>query len=185
MDTFNYLSVFVSIILGLGVTQLLSSFADWLEHRNTVSAHGPSLAWAGTLLLLHIQTWWTLFGLRHIEHWQFLQFFLLLLQPILLYLLAALALPRASVHPDLQSAFHGNRRWFFALLIALLGVSLLKDLLITGSLPQLSNLLFHAGAGVTAMAGITVRHERFHQLLAYGTVLVILLYIGLLFTRLP
>ncbi|MFN4290769.1 MAG: hypothetical protein ACK4E7_07830 [Permianibacter sp.] len=71
------------------------------------------------------------------------------------------------------------------MLIALLGVSLLIDLLITGSLPQLPNLLFHAGAGVTAMAGVTVRHERFHQLLAYGTVLVILLYIGLLFTRLP
>ena len=185
MDTFNYLSVFVSIILGLGVTQLLSGFADWLEHRHTVKPHGPSLAWAGTLLLVHIQTWWTLFGLRHVEQWQFLQFFVLLLQPILLYLLAALAMPKAATHPDLQAAFHSNRRWFFALLIALLVVSLLKDLLIAGALPERSNLLFHAGAALAAMLGIAINNERVHQLLAYSTVLIIMLYIGLLFTRLP
>jgi len=109
-------------------------------------------------------------GLLWSEHW---------------YLLAALAMPKAAAHPDLQQAFHSNRRWFFGFLIGLLVVSLLKDLLIAGALPERSNLLFHAGAALAAMLGIAIKHERVHQLLAYSTVLIIMLYIGLLFTRLP
>jgi hypothetical protein len=43
MDSFNYLSVLVSIILGLGITQLLSSVARTIEYRDAGALPRPSL----------------------------------------------------------------------------------------------------------------------------------------------
>jgi hypothetical protein len=44
MDTFNYLSVLISIILGLGITQLLSGLGRSLEYRDKDRLYWPSLA---------------------------------------------------------------------------------------------------------------------------------------------
>ena len=96
MDAFSYLSVLISIVLGLGITQLLSGMARWVAGRAEVRLYAPAVCWAFTLLLIHVQTWWTMFPLRLHKDWTFLQFAVVLLQPSILYLLAALALPTAA-----------------------------------------------------------------------------------------
>lgn len=185
MDEFNYLSVFISIILGLGLTQLLAGFARWLEQRGAFTAYAPSLCWAGVLLLMHVQTWWTLFELRRHADWTFAQFFLLLLQPVTLYLLATLALPGTSAPAvDLRTNYHAHRRWFFSLLIFLLVVSLLKDVVLTGSLPRPANLAFHALFGAMALAAVLTDRERYHQAFGVMASLGFVAYVAALFTRL-
>ena len=47
MDAFSYLSVLISIVLGLGVTQLLTGFGRLIEARDRVRSYGPVLIWAG------------------------------------------------------------------------------------------------------------------------------------------
>lgn len=71
MDQFNYLAVLISIVLGLGMTHILSSFGRWLENRGTFQAYGPAIAWAGIVLIVHVQTWWSMFGMRNHIHWTF------------------------------------------------------------------------------------------------------------------
>ena len=67
MDDFTHLSVLISIVLGLGLTNLLMGLARVVQMRDRVKIYWPSLVWAVTLLLVHAQTWWTMFGLRTVH----------------------------------------------------------------------------------------------------------------------
>ncbi len=121
MDNFSYLSVLISIVLGLGITQLLSGFGRWVKNRSSFPAYAPTIVWSAVLLLMHIQTWWSMYGLRFHTDWTFFQFFVVLLQPIVLFLLSSLVLPStASSVGDLRRNYELQRKWFFALLNVLL-----------------------------------------------------------------
>jgi len=87
MDEFSYLSVLITIILGLGITQLMTGLGWLIVSRESVRLYSPTVAWIGLLLIFHILTWWTMFGLRNYREWNFLAFLIVLLQPIVLYLL--------------------------------------------------------------------------------------------------
>ena len=182
MDAFNYLAVLISIILGLGITQLLTGFGRWIEQRKEFRPFLPAMIWAGILLLIHVQTWWSMFGLRFVTHWTFLRFGVVLLQPATLYLLAMLVLPSSSVHSlDLRTNYFAQRRWFFGLLAFLLLVSVAKDLVLNGVLPSHVNLAFHGGFLALAIAASVTERDRAHKVLAVLAGVTILSYVGLLF----
>src|SRR5437879_3431768 len=114
MDAFSYLAVLISIILGLGIAQLLTGFGRWVERRTAFQPFAPAMIWAGTLLLIHVQTWWSMFGLRLLTEWTFVRFAAVLIQPIILYLLAILVLPsQSATTTDLRVNYFDQRRWFF------------------------------------------------------------------------
>jgi hypothetical protein len=185
LDEFNYLAVLISIILGLGIAQLLSGFGRWIEQRSSFRAYGPAMAWTAMLLLIHIQGWWSMFGMRHHANWTFIQFCIVLLQPITLFLLATLVLPGANAPElDLRSNYFAQRRWFFGLLMALLVVSVVKDLALNGELPDPANLAFHGLLFATSLVAIATENEAFHRFLAYTSLAMIAVYISLLFARL-
>ncbi len=184
MDQFEYLSVLISIILGLGITQLLTGFGRWLEQRSTFMAYSPAIGWAAFLLIVHVQTWWSMFGLRHWSDWNFLQFSLVLLQPSILFLLAILAFPGPNSSDDLRANYFVQRRWFFGLLMALLVVSIVKDLIRSGNLPDAPNLAFHGVFFSLAAIGFATESERVHRRLVVGALASIAVYILLLFATL-
>jgi hypothetical protein len=185
LDELSYLSVLISIILGLGITQLLSGFGRWIEQRAAFRAYGPAIAWAAILLVTHIQTWWTMFSMRSHVGWTFLQFGVVLLQPITLFLLSALVLPGANSRElDLRSNYFAQRRWFFGLLLALLVISVLKDLAMNGELPSPPNLAFHALLFATALIAVVTEREGYHRFLAYSSLATVVVYISALFARL-
>lgn len=187
MDEFNYLAVLISIILGLGITQLLTGLGKLINSRANVRWYWPVAAWTGFLLLIHIQTWWAMFGLRNHKEWDFLAFLIVLLQPILLYLLAALVLPDVTAQTpmaDLRANYYAHSRWFFSLAISVVAVSLLRDVILEGKLPDSLNtsiqvLFFVLGAGA-----IITQREWYHKLLIPINALLYGVYITALFARL-
>jgi hypothetical protein len=185
MDQFNYLAVLISIVLGLGITQLLSGFGRWLEQRADFRAYAPSIIWAGVLLVVHVQTWWSMFGLREHKGWTFIQFSAVLMQPILLFLLATLVLPSATApEQDLRTNYFKQQAWFFGLWGALLVNSLIKDLLLSSELPAPLNMAFHITFFVLSITAMRVKREIFHRVYAYFSAVFICLYIFLLFAEL-
>ena len=60
MDPFSYLSVLISIVLGLGITNLLGGVATLMRGRSQVRPYWPLPIWLVTLFLMHVQTWWTM-----------------------------------------------------------------------------------------------------------------------------
>ena len=67
MDSFNYLSVLLSIILGLAITQVLQGLRGLILTRAKVKLYIPTLIWVGLTLLIAIQGWWASFGMRTLQ----------------------------------------------------------------------------------------------------------------------
>lgn len=93
MDEFSYLSVLLSVILGLAVTQILKGFRAILLSRARIRIYFPVIAWAALLLLICTQHWWLMFGLRNRHDWTFQQFAMVLLNAVLIYMVAGLVFP--------------------------------------------------------------------------------------------
>lgn len=182
MGAFEYLSVLISIVLGLGITHLLLGFGRWVEGRSEFHAFGPSLAWAGFLLVVHIETWWTMWGYTQHREWTFLEFVVVLLQPMVLFLMTLMVFPSSDARrQDLRENFLHQRPWFFGLLVVLLTVSIMKDLVLNRTLPGAMNLAFHGIFFVAAILGMALKKERGHRPLAYSVLVVFVAYTVLLF----
>lgn len=117
MDQFSYLSVLLSIILGLAFTQVLTGVRGLLLARGRIRLYWPTLVWAVLLLVIFVQSWWAMFGLREHSEWTFAQFAMVLLQTIVLYLLAGLVLPDFgnAADVDLRRHYYDERVWFFGI----------------------------------------------------------------------
>jgi hypothetical protein len=186
MDAFSYLSVLLSIILGLAITQLLTGFRGIVLARTRVRLFLPSLLWAVVLVAINVQAWWAMFQLRIRPVWTFSAFAIVLLEPILLYLMAALVLPDfpPGETVELRTHYFDHQRIFFGLGAALPAVSMAKDLVLTGQWTSGGNLAFHLGFIALSLTAAIVKRERYHQVLAPFMVVVFLAYIGALFTQL-
>ena len=57
MDTFSYLSVLISIVLGLGLTSLWTGFAAMERPRSRIVFYWPLAAQMVVLFLVHVQLW--------------------------------------------------------------------------------------------------------------------------------
>jgi hypothetical protein len=186
VDAFSYLSVLLSIILGLAITQILQGYRGLLLARGRVSFYGPTLIWSALLLLLSAQSWWASFGLARQRDWTFLQFCVVLLQMVLVYLMSGLVLPDmpAGEPIDLREHFYRERRPLFAVFLLALAVSVSKDWVLSGHLPQVENLAFHGVFAAMALLGLAIRAPRFHEIAAPVGALAIGAYIALLFAHL-
>jgi hypothetical protein len=186
MDEFGYLAVILSIILGLSVTQLLQGLSQIINARDRVRIYGPAIGWAILLLIIDAQAWWSMFGYRNRHSWTFLEFAVLLLETILLYLLAALALPTAvgEAIVDLRANYFRHARWFFGSFVGVLLVSLLKNIVMTGSLQSPFDLGFHFFWIAAANVAAVTRNDRFHKIFVCVAAVSFVVYIGALFFEL-
>jgi hypothetical protein len=186
MDAFSYLSVLLSIILGLAVTQVLQGFRGLMLARSRVRSYWPSVAWAILLLMLDVQVWWAMYVLRFVPEWSFLGFAVVLAQTVPLYLLAGLVLPDIGSEGsiDLRIHYYENHRWFFILLAALMVASLAKQLVLYGNLPAPLDLGFQLLFLASSLAGACTARERFHKALVPFSAVVIVAYIATLFGHL-
>ena len=186
MDAFSYLSVLLSIIIGLGITQILTAVGRLIRHRDRVTMDWLPLLWAAVMLVIFVQVWWSSFGLREFHNWTFVGFLLVLAQTCTLYLMSALILPEQvdETRTDLAAHYQRQQRWFFSLLLATLVVSVLKDQVINGHWPSPLNLGFHAFLTVIALSAIVFPQRRYQEFVGVVGALGIAAYIWLLFMRL-
>jgi hypothetical protein len=186
MDAFGYLSVLLSIILGLAIAQVLQGYRALLLARGRIHADPAPLIWSGLILLFAAQAWWASFGLNARTDWDFLDFTVILVQMGLLYMLAALVLPDVPAEQpvDLARIFERHRKTFFVFLIGMLASSIIKEMLLEHRLPLPVNLSFHLVLAAIAAAGMVFRGGKTQLALAVLAVAGFLGYVALLFARL-
>lgn len=94
MSQFEFIAVFVSIIFGLSLTQILSGAVAQIQTR---SLSVNQLGW--TLFVLYVLTinWWTFFPWSRIETWTFGDFFVVLLWALSHYVMASALYPSRSL----------------------------------------------------------------------------------------
>ena len=186
MDAFSYLSVLLSIIVGLAITQILTGFRGIMLWHSRVRMFWPALLWAGTLLLINVRSWWAMFSLREVTTWTFAGFAVVLAQAIAQYMLAAIVLPDFSAdrETDLREHYWAHTRWFFGLFVLVLLFSLAKDPVVYGHAPERENLAFHIGFIALSVIALSTRRDGFHKFLALLGAGVFCAYVIALFTQL-
>jgi hypothetical protein len=186
LDAFGYLSVLLSIIIGLAIAQVLQGYRALLLARGRVHADPAPLIWSGLVLMFAAQAWWASFGLNARRSWDFLDFAVILIQMGLLYMLSALILPDmpAEGSIDLGHHFERHRRAFYAFLIAMLASSIAKEAVLEHRLTSPVNLAFHLLLAVIAVAGILFASKKVQLALALLATAGFLAYVTLLFTQL-
>src|SRR5690349_8301075 len=132
MTPFEYVSVLISIVLGLGITQIVSGTADLIHHWERVKMYWPHLLWVVLGFFLNIQEWWVLFELRDLPQWRLPTFFLTIIYPINLFVLARILFP--TIPPegiiDIKDFYFKNYRKFFLLIAILAFVSFIDNVLV-------------------------------------------------------
>ncbi|HEY4113914.1 MAG TPA: hypothetical protein VGM17_07610 [Rhizomicrobium sp.] len=186
MNAFDYLSVLISIVLGLGITQLLTGFAGLVRARKRIRMYWPVPVQIAVVFLIAVVVWWSMFGLREVRVWTFGLFLVVLGQAVAAYLMAAFITPDAAgtEHLILRELYFREARWFFSSSLALLAFSVAKNLMLSGSM-QSGDLVGHVAFAAVSLAGLIGSGDRVHKIIAPLTFVFLAVYIGALFVQLP
>jgi len=186
-DAFAYLSVLLSIILGLAIAEVLQGYRSLLLARGAVRLYAPPLIWSGIMLVLAIHFWWASFGLATRENWDFTAFCAVLMQTVMLFMGASLLLPNTKRDQSIDLREHYYREagpfFSFGLLFILFGFVkdwLLDQHIISGGMPMAFFIFFLT---VTLVA-LFVRKPRVHELIAPLMAFAVVVFIGMMFAKL-
>ena len=116
MSEFEYVMVLISLILGLGISQILVGIANLLKKSHKVKFYIPHLICIVVVFMIHIQEWWINYEYsRKIMEWRFSVFFFMVAYPILLYIMARLLFPLhlSAKSIDLREFYMVHYRKFF------------------------------------------------------------------------
>lgn len=164
----EYLSVLVSIVVGLGISHLLSGTGKLVVARRRVSMYAPTLMAVLLVFLAHVQFWWGNLGYGEEAEGNFFAFLAFLMGPVLLFLLSVLVLPDFDQEGELSLRAHyeENRPWFFGIVLALPLTSVLRNVLVQGSPVLTPERPFELAFAALALSGILVRNPRYHVVLS-------------------
>ena len=182
MEIFDYVMIVISLIVGLGLAQLLSGIGELALGK--AIGHDPAkpywihLLWVAYVFLYLIFFWWFQFNLQRVETWSFPLFSLEVCYAVLIFLLCFVLFPGSKRRiSDYKTYFFAARKWFFGLLItvflvdfvdtAIKGRSYLVDLGLEWALGKVLMIAFLTYAIVTT-------NKRFH---AWFVVLVLMLQV--------
>jgi hypothetical protein len=132
ISVFEYISILISIILGLVITQILSSFSDLLYDFKRVKFYWPHSIWIFFILFLQIQDWFITYQLKDKAVWQLSELMFLLLYPITLFTAAKMLLPTHEKEErfDMKSYFMSQSQIIFIMLLISIALSILFNVLL-------------------------------------------------------
>ena len=115
MDSFEYLSVFLSILLGLAVTHLVVGTVSIIQERARTEVYWVHLVWVVNGLAYITQWWWYLNIWDDLESWSMSIFYLLFIYTLFLTTFVSILFPIRGSVTDYRSYFFENCRWFFGI----------------------------------------------------------------------
>lgn len=139
MSEFEYVVVMVSVVLGLGITQILAGTTLSIQQPDRIRPDPVHGGWVAYMMLQHLQTWWVIWLARDdLPVLNLGTFIVLMGNPVLLYLATSVLLPpRMTRRLVLRAHFEQVRRSFFLLFGASAVWALITVRVLTGTLPPL------------------------------------------------
>lgn len=176
MSPFEFVTVLISIILGLGITQIMSGLADLIHQWKEVRLYWPHLLWIALVFILQVQDWWLLYQLKSITNWQLPVFLVQVLYPISLFILARILFPLSAdgKSTDMRVYYLENYRKFFVMVMILSVVSAIENIVFHGLGVDgwlVNGVLF---LSLGALASRKSLPEAMHKVLAIVLVIVML-----------
>jgi hypothetical protein len=165
MSIFEFLMVLVSIIIGLGVTEILTGVARSLRSRATVKFYWVHMVVVVFIFVALLQQWWEIWGLRSVTEWSFLALIFMLTAPVCLFLISHLLFPDPINEADIESYYYKEMRPIWILgAIAVLVSTVFRPIFFEESLFSLDNatsLVGFLGVGILFISKHRVVHAIF------------------------
>ncbi|MBW4590855.1 hypothetical protein G7B40_040955 [Aetokthonos hydrillicola Thurmond2011] len=179
----RFLLTFYTIVYGIIVSQFFSGWENLIRFRDKIRLYNIHLLWTILAFLFVIQNWWGLWRYKDYFSQNFICFFLILLNPIVLYLSTLFLFYKYNNEKefDYKKFFFENQKIIF-ILFPLLIIKLGFDsfLLRNVEIISLENLLrIIASFLLFCVSFIPQKYDYFHWLFIF---IVVVLF--LLFTRL-
>ena len=184
-DIFPHIRIVMGMVIGLGVTRLLSGVARIIQHPRLYPLYPIHLAWVAMLLLMLVHFWWWEIDLYVVTDWTFGKYVFVVFYAITLFLMCALLFPDSMLdYRGYEEFFYARRAWFFGLL-ALTYLLDIVDTLLKGRdyFARFDNEYWMRTPVMVALciAAIAVRDWRYHALFVTGALIYQISWIFRLF----
>lgn len=168
ISAFEYVTILISIILGLGITQVLSSIAEAIYHYKRVIFYFPHTIWVLVVLFFHIQEWFIIYGLKEYPVWKLPTFLFIILYPIVLYIIARLLFPivKNDEEINLKQYYIDNFQKIFYLFCISIVISILFNISFL-NLPAIQQALLTIPLAIFLVAAVSnTKKEWVHKTIA-------------------
>ena len=175
---FDYLTVLISVVVGLSVTSFLTSVVRIIHVRGDVTISWEQLLWSTAILIWTVAFWWFTFVLAKQSQWTYPLFVFLLVYATLLYVLMALLFPEGvPAGHDYRAQFMRNRVWFFGVFALFLCVDVVDYVIkMDREVSIVGHLQYAAFVGpliVLSLFALRTDNLVFHRVFAVYTVLAL------------
>jgi hypothetical protein len=177
MSSFEFIAALMSIIIGLGVTNLLAGAGRAFYRRKENPLDEVHIVLTlGTLLLLGLQ-WWVTFKWNTEVKWSFDKFLVLIVWTITLYMLTVfLYPPDLSEAEEHQQRFHRNRTGYYSAFIAMSLLDIVQTAIHGDLLHPIWYLPFVGHYAVLAGIGLVAHRQGYDRFFAWYLLFTLLIW---------
>ena len=172
MSEFEFVSVLMSMVVGLGIAHLLRGVAQAVHERKQSSIDSVHMAWTAAIFLNLVLNWWVLFSWRDHDVWSFTLFLSLIGWVVALYLpVVFLYPPNKPASAGWSLVYQENRQWFMGGLACMAVADVWITFLRGDLLDPPIYLPFVGHYFVLWMSGAFIASSRYQRFLAWYTLL--------------
>lgn len=117
MGLFEFLMILVSVVIGLGVTAILTGWANLLRARDGVRFYWVHVLLQCGVFFALLQQWWEFWEFERMGAISFFAVLTILASPILLFLISHLLFPEQARGADLEEYYFGQSTLLWMLVI--------------------------------------------------------------------
>jgi hypothetical protein len=118
MGLFEFLMILVSVVIGLGITEILTGWANLLRVREGVRFYWLHILFQFGVFFALLQQWWELWDMEGVGEITFVAVLTVLTPPVLLFLIAHLLFPSRAENADLEEYYYRQSPLLWSLVIA-------------------------------------------------------------------
>jgi hypothetical protein len=177
MSSFEFISILMSIVIGLGVTNLLSGAARAFYRRNKTPMDEVNIVVTVATLLLLVLQWWVTFKWNTETHWSFDRFLALIVWTISMYLMTVfLYPPDISEEEERQIRFEHNRSGYYSSFILMCVLDIVQAAMHGDLFHPIWYLPYAGQYTLFAAGGLCARRRSYDRFFGWYLLITILIW---------
>ena len=166
MSPFEFITVFVSLIVGFALAHILRAVSDLYEIRERVKTYWLNSLWVTTVIMWSIFTWWGLWILSiELTEWTYAQYWILVINVSSIYFFTTLVLPKATDEGEinLEKHYYSVHKAFFSVVAFSLFSSAIVNYSLFGQ-PLIGPMtIMPCIVGCAAIVGVFTNSKSYHK----------------------
>jgi hypothetical protein len=177
MSSFEFIAALMSIIIGLGVTNLLAGAGRAFYRRRQNPIDEVHIVFTAATLLLLVLQWWVTFKWNTQINWSFDEFLVLIVWTISLYMLTVfLYPPDLSEEEERSDRFHRNRTGYYSTFVAMCVLDIAQTAIRGDVFHPVWYLPFVSQYALLAGGGLIARCRGYNRFFAWYLLITLLIW---------